>query len=176
MESSSLVCPISTFIPITGPRNPNSLRRYPTSKRRYITANSSSYHHRRRNSNSHNSNHRVPKSQQSEWEPKLVSIPFLSKLSSSLATLASVFFFTWNRGIVFAEAPYLCENVEMYYSGTDHLKGDELFERLNSIVSGHRSLRYREVPSPIHHLSNFGAIFLLLELCTKQKCFRCGMP
>nr|XP_017238984.1 PREDICTED: extracellular ribonuclease-like isoform X5 [Daucus carota subsp. sativus] len=40
---------------------------------------------------------------------------------------------------------YACEHVQNYYAGAQHLKGDKLKEKLNTIISEHQSLPYTQV-------------------------------
>ncbi|KAK1391634.1 Extracellular ribonuclease [Heracleum sosnowskyi] len=40
---------------------------------------------------------------------------------------------------------YACENVESYYAGVQHLRGDKLKKKLNTIISEHQSLPYTKV-------------------------------
>lgn len=44
-----------------------------------------------------------------------------------------------------ASGYYACENVQNYYAGAQHLKGDKLKEKLNTIISEHQSLPYTQV-------------------------------
>ncbi|KAG6502330.1 hypothetical protein ZIOFF_042222 [Zingiber officinale] len=40
---------------------------------------------------------------------------------------------------------YPCEDVDRYYTGVDGLQGAALMKKLNSIVSAHQSLRYKDI-------------------------------
>lgn len=40
---------------------------------------------------------------------------------------------------------YACENVQNYYAGVQHLRGDKLKKKLNIIISEHQSLPYTKV-------------------------------
>ncbi|WOG91946.1 hypothetical protein DCAR_0311201 [Daucus carota subsp. sativus] len=44
-----------------------------------------------------------------------------------------------------ASGYYACEHVQNYYAGAQHLKGDKLKEKLNTIISEHQSLPYTQV-------------------------------
>ncbi|XP_059637394.1 uncharacterized protein LOC132279433 isoform X2 [Cornus florida] len=64
--------------------------------------------------------------------------------------IISVYLFCLNlvaeaRDDPYSSLAYACEDVQIYYDGVEHLRGEALKKKLNSIIGKHRSLSYNKV-------------------------------